>query len=64
MDRAITITLIVCLTLILISVLQSVNKAQERKYINKRLDKFKRAFKDLDKKQNDDDDDLPKFGGF
>jgi len=72
---AIYITLIICSTVALISVMSTINKVIERKQIMKDLDKFTKAFDDKyskksridwDKyeKKEKKEDDLPKFGGF
>ena len=60
MDRVVVITLIICATLVLISIIRAVDSASSRKEVLKKLDKFGKAFDN--KKKSDDDG--PKFGGF
>ena len=60
MGTAVTITLIICLTLVAICMMAFYSNVAERKEIMKKIDKFDKAFG----KNKDNDDDLPKFGGF
>lgn len=59
MDRVVVVTLIVCATLVVISIVRAVESAASRKDVLNKLDKFDKAF---GKKKSDDD--FPKFGGF
>lgn len=47
MNTAIVITLIICATLVVLSIVYSVSSASERKDLNKKLDRFSKAFPDL-----------------
>ena len=60
---AVLITIIVCVTILLMGLIGTINKAIERRDVKKSLEKFTKAFPEL-KKKKEDDDDLPKFGGF
>lgn len=62
MNTAIVITLIICGTLIALSIISNVSKANERKSVNKRIEQFKKAFPNLkDLEKRDQSDDFPKF---
>lgn len=47
MNTAIVITLIICGTLVVLSIISTISKASERKDLNKKLDRFSKAFPDL-----------------
>lgn len=65
------ITLIVCSTLVALKAINIVNKVLERKAIERRIARFKKAFPtpqlkvvENRKPQQQTNDDLPKFGDF
>lgn len=60
MDRVVVVTLIVCATLVVISIVRAVESAASRKDVMNKLDEFDKAFGN----KKSDDDDFPKFGGF
>lgn len=67
MSTGIIITLIICGTVILLSVINTVNKAQGRRDVIKKLQQFDKAFptvKHTEKRNDNANDDLPKFGDF
>lgn len=55
MTTGIWITLIICGTLVLISIISAVGKANERKQVNKHLDDFKKSFPNFDEKNQDNE---------
>ena len=61
MDRVIVVTLIICITIVLVSIIRVIELEISRKRVMKNLNKFSKAFGVKDKS---DDGDLPKFGGF
>lgn len=71
MNTAIVITLIVCSTLIIMQAISAIDKANQRKSVMKKLDRFSKAFpaakrseKIEIKEEEETKDDLPKFGEF
>ena len=55
MTTGIWITLIICGSLVLMSIISAVGKAQERKHVNDQINNFNKAFKDFDEKNQDND---------
>lgn len=55
MTTGIWITLIICGTLVLISIISNINKAHERKQAVKQLDDFKKRFSEFDEKNQDNE---------
>lgn len=55
MTTGIWITLIICGTLVLISIISAVGKANERKQAVKQLDDFKKRFPGFDEKNQDNE---------
>ena len=49
------ITLIICGTLFLLSVVNAISKAHERKQVNKSLDRFKSVFPNFEEKNKNND---------
>ena len=67
MSTVIIITLIICGTVILLAVINTVNKALVRRDVIKKLNQFDKAFptvKHTEKRNDNANDDLPKFGDF
>lgn len=67
MSTGIIITLIIFGTGILLSVINTVNKALVRRDVIKKLNQFDNAFpmfKNTEKRNDNANDDLPKFGDF
>lgn len=67
MSTGIIITLIICGTVILLAVINTVNKALGRRDVIKKLNQFDKAFPTVKHTENRNDnanDDLPKFGDF
>lgn len=63
MNTAIVITLIICCTFVILSVISNIGKASERKAVNKKLEQFTKAFPNLKKmEKRDESKDLPKSG--
>lgn len=59
MSTAVIITLIICGTVVLVSIVSAIEKAHERKTVNKQIDKFSKAFPRFEtpeKKDKDKDD--------
>lgn len=61
MTTGIWITLIICGTLVLMSVISAVGKANERKHVNDQINNFNKAFKDFEEKNKDNNDYFKKF---
>lgn len=61
MSTGIIITLIICATIVIITIIGGLTAALNRKQVTKQLDQFKKAFPTTTTKNNDD---LPKFGDF
>lgn len=57
MTTGIWITLIICGTLVLLSLISAKAKANERKQVNKQLDDFKKAFPRFEEKNQENDKD-------
>ncbi|MBR4683141.1 MAG: hypothetical protein IKP06_07610 [Elusimicrobiaceae bacterium] len=55
MTTGIWITLIICGTLVLISIISAVGKANERKQAVRQLDDFKKRFPGFDEKNQDNE---------
>lgn len=55
MTSGVIITLIICGSLVLISLISAIGKAQERKAVNKHLNEFTKAFPKFDEKNKDND---------
>ena len=55
MTTGIWITLIICGTLVLISIISNIEKAHERKQAVKQLDDFKKRFPGFDEKNQDNE---------
>ncbi|MBR6503164.1 MAG: hypothetical protein IKT42_06965 [Clostridia bacterium] len=55
MTTGIWITLIICGSLVLMSIISAVGKAQERKHVNDQINNFNKAFKNFDEKNQDND---------
>lgn len=51
MDRVIVITIIVCITLVILAFMNAVDKAIQRKEVMKKLDKFGKAFGEKKKEE-------------
>ena len=49
------ITIIICTTLFLLSVVNAITKAHERKQVNKSLDRFNSIFPNFEEKNKDND---------
>lgn len=63
MNNAIIITLIICITLIIMSLISAFEKAHARKQVVKRVKKFTDAFGDLKPSKTEPKEDKPlKFG--
>lgn len=63
----IIITLIICGTLVVMQIISAVEKANQRKEVNRKLQQFNKAFptvKPTEKNNDNANDDLPKFGDF
>lgn len=55
------ITIIICVTLVLISLISAWSKNNQRKQVNKSLDNFKKAFTNFEKNNQDNNDYFKKF---
>ena len=55
MSTGVIIALIICGTLIILSVISAVSKANERKHVNNQINKFTKAFPKFDEKNQDND---------
>lgn len=55
MTTGVIITAIICGTLVLISIISAVGKANERKQAVKQLDDFKKRFPNFDEKNQDNE---------
>jgi len=55
MTSGVIITLIICGSLVLMSIISAVGKAQERKHVNDQINNFNKAFKNFDEKNQDND---------
>lgn len=55
MTTGVIITVIICGTLVLLSIISAVGKANERKQVNKHLDDFKKSFPNFEEKNQDND---------
>lgn len=64
MTTGIWITLIICGTLVLISIISAVGKANERKQAVKQLDDFKKRFPDFEEKNQDNNNNNDYFKKF
>lgn len=70
MNNTITIVIIVCITIVVLYAISAIDRALQRKEVNKQINKFSKAFPNntIDsvnqnlKKINELKDDLPKFG--
>lgn len=67
MTTGVIITLIICGTLIVLSAINAIEKARGRKEVIKKLQQFDKAFpnvKPTERRNDNANDDLPKFGDF
>lgn len=55
MTTGIWITLIICGTLVLISIISAIGKAHERKQVNKHLSEFTKVFPNFEEKNQDNE---------
>lgn len=55
MTTGVIITAIICGTLVLMTVISTIGKANERKQVNKHLDDFKKSFPGFEKKNQDNE---------
>lgn len=63
MNNTITIVIIVCITIIVLYAISAVDRALQRKEVNKQINRFNKAFPDhAPKKLEKHDENLPKFG--
>ena len=70
MNNIITIVIIVCITIVVLYAISAIDRALQRKEVNRQINKFSKAFSNntIDsvnqnlKKINELKDDLPKFG--
>ena len=62
MSTGIIIALIICATIVIVTIIGGLTAALNRKQVTKQLDKFNEAFPTA--KRNNNNDDLPKFGDF
>lgn len=63
MNNTITIVIIVCITIVVLYAISAVDRALQRKEVNKQINKFNKAFPDyVPKKPEEHDENLPKFG--
>lgn len=60
MTTAVLITLIICATLVIISIVSAIGKAHERKEVIKQIDDFKKAFPNFEE-QNSENNYFKKF---
>lgn len=55
LTSGVIITLIICGTLVIISIISAIGKAHARKMVNKQLDNFKKAFPSFEEDNSDND---------
>lgn len=55
MSTGVIITAIICGTLVLMTVISTIGKANERKQVNKHLSEFTKAFPKFDEKNQDNE---------
>lgn len=55
LTSGVIITLIICGTLIIMSIVSAIGKAHERKQVNKHISEFTKAFPKFDEKNQDND---------
>lgn len=55
MTTGVIITLIICGTVVILSVISAVGKANERKRVNEQINEFKKAFPKFEEKNQDND---------
>lgn len=65
MSTGVTITLIICGTLVILSLIQNISAALGRKKVKRELDSFKKAFpNNMETPEKIDNKNDVKFGGF
>ena len=67
MNTVIIVTLIICVTIVICMVIRSIDKARGRRDVIRKLQQFDKAFptfKHTEKRNDNANDDLPKFGDF